>query len=106
MAKELNDFEIKGMWRIHTNPDIYCGDVEFQFLEEIGGVEYGNILNVRVRIKHSCTETVESLEQKILEAASDLLDLGAHTSAGENAGSLHERVQKKRDAMLNPPENP
>src|SRR5258706_3314332 len=93
MPASLSGFEIKEIWRIHTDPDIFAGEVEMGFLDKIDGKEYGQSVTVQLRIKHSRAESVESLERAFLEAARDLLTVAAQSVREETAESLHKRTE-------------
>jgi hypothetical protein len=95
MTKTFERVEIGGMERINTDPDIYVADVRFIFREEIDGEIYGMAVDVRVRIKQSSSDTVQSLEQKIFAEARDLLVQTGQHIAGETSESLFAMVRRK-----------
>jgi hypothetical protein len=95
MAKTFERFEIDGIQRIGTDPDIYVGDVRFIFREEIDGEIYGHDVDIRVRVKQSSSDSVQSLEQKIFSEARDLLAQTGQHIAGVTSESLFQMVRRK-----------
>jgi hypothetical protein len=92
----FDNFEIEGIWRVRTDPDIFLGSVTLSFSAPIDGEEFGQHILVKVRVKHSRGDSVQSLEQKIFETARGLLDHAAQTIREETAESLHARDKERR----------
>ncbi len=85
MTMTFREFEIKGIWRIRSGPEVYRADVIFSFDCSIDGKNFGSDVSVHVNVRHSRGGSVKSLEQKIFEAAQDVLNLAIQTSHAENA---------------------